>query len=60
MLESYPQTNGTSLFKLIQEKSRTCMRTLQRIARKLEVKIYGIETATASIEELYKQAVQPK
>jgi ABC-2 type transport system ATP-binding protein len=30
------------------------------IARKLEVKIYGIETATASIEELYKQAVQPK
>ncbi len=28
------------------------------IARKIQVKIYAIETATASIEELYKQAVQ--
>jgi ABC-2 type transport system ATP-binding protein len=29
------------------------------IARRIQVKIYGIETASASIEELYKQAVQP-
>jgi ABC-2 type transport system ATP-binding protein len=29
------------------------------LARKIQVKIYGIETANASIEELYKQAVQP-
>jgi len=29
------------------------------IARKIQVKIYGIETANASIDELYKQAVQP-
>lgn len=30
------------------------------IAKKIQAKIYGIETATASIEELYKLAVQPK
>lgn len=29
------------------------------LARKIQVKIYGIETANASIEELYKQTVQP-